>query len=575
VSRTCGTTTQNYQAAFWTQGNDPCTSSGLAGSGQPWIPTGNCGASATATATATPRGTATATASSTATVPPTPTPTVGPTATPAPGGELTITSTITSEDATTYHAKIVFANPNAGYVWNGTYFDVRSIEFKTTSTVTAMTYPGGGSPAFTAAGGVVTINLGYLSLFPQGTSVEVDVVATKAGAQIYPSAFVTHYVRGENIVYPQYPGLPASWSKGKATLAAADLIANATSYYGAALPAITDHLVLYHPPSGTQIQIGLAGGNSVNGATDAQAFIPTRLMAMGMAFVQDEFGINPNYLAALGTKENWAAGATQNSSFGGPTVTINGQSWIWPIQIASPDGPYQVETGNFGSLVKYFPDYFPPTAAHGDYTTVSADMNDPNWVSSAIVTGVSLTMERELLAAVPTADYTSFVAQAKDPWAEMEVLDFAFNRGMGSLYGLSLFSTNRAQALASTDLVTTFNMDGFASHVSTVRGMTDKMNKDTADIYDADLTWSDVQLFFNEEKTFFANGVPSSSDWTAMMADEQRVFNVLAAHWGGGHVSLRYDFLTLLRVAKQYRPQPYHPRPTGSDWYYNVGSATP
>jgi hypothetical protein len=60
-----------------------------------------------------------------------------------------------------------------------------------------------------------------------------------------------------------------------------------------------------------------------------------------------------------------------------------------------------------------------------------------------------------------------------------------------------------------------------------------------------------------------------------MMADVQRASNVLAAHWDGRTVSFRYDFLTLLRVAKQYLPQPYNPRPTGSNWYSLVTNATP
>jgi chitodextrinase len=59
---------QNYQAAYWTQGNDPATNNGPAGSGQPWIPMGGCGvdASATHTRTNTPNG-PTATASRTST----------------------------------------------------------------------------------------------------------------------------------------------------------------------------------------------------------------------------------------------------------------------------------------------------------------------------------------------------------------------------------------------------------------------------------------------------------------------------------------------------------------------------
>jgi chitinase len=63
----------NYQAAYWTQGNDPTTNSGPSGSGQPWIPMGACGgsASATPTRTNTPTG---------------PTPTFTRTPTSGPGG---------------------------------------------------------------------------------------------------------------------------------------------------------------------------------------------------------------------------------------------------------------------------------------------------------------------------------------------------------------------------------------------------------------------------------------------------------------------------------------------------------
>jgi hypothetical protein len=44
---------QNYQAAFWSQGSDPATNSGPVGSGQPWIPMNACGAP---TSTNTPSG---------------------------------------------------------------------------------------------------------------------------------------------------------------------------------------------------------------------------------------------------------------------------------------------------------------------------------------------------------------------------------------------------------------------------------------------------------------------------------------------------------------------------------------
>lgn len=49
---------QNYQAAYWTQGDRPDLNSGPAGSGKPWIPMGSCsgGTSPTATRTNTPAG---------------------------------------------------------------------------------------------------------------------------------------------------------------------------------------------------------------------------------------------------------------------------------------------------------------------------------------------------------------------------------------------------------------------------------------------------------------------------------------------------------------------------------------
>ena len=37
----------NYTAAYWTQGNNPATSNGPAGSGQPWTVSSSCGATPT------------------------------------------------------------------------------------------------------------------------------------------------------------------------------------------------------------------------------------------------------------------------------------------------------------------------------------------------------------------------------------------------------------------------------------------------------------------------------------------------------------------------------------------------
>jgi hypothetical protein len=112
---------QNYQAAYWTQGNDPATHSGPAGSGQPWIPKGSCGGNATPTPTRTPSRTNTPS---------------GPTFTPpsyswpsrvsAIYADISFTSIQTAYQATghKYYA-LAFVLGNAGTctpAWDGTHF---------------------------------------------------------------------------------------------------------------------------------------------------------------------------------------------------------------------------------------------------------------------------------------------------------------------------------------------------------------------------------------------------------------------------------------------------------------------
>src|SRR5262249_7367380 len=141
-------------------------------------------------------------------------------------------------------------------------------------------------------------------------------------------------------------------------------------------------------------------------------------------------------------------------------------------------------------------------------------------------------------------------------------------------YSKHIFTANRAAALASSNIGADFGLSGFASHVETVRAIMDATNA-SSDVYDGQLTWADMQTFFTKLRMFYARGVPTDVEWNAMVADVQRAFNLLAAHWGNGTVSVRFDFLPLLRVAEQYLPQPRQPRPTGADWYFQVKNAMP
>jgi chitinase len=113
---------QNYQAAYWTQGNDPATSNGPAGSGQPWIPMGACGGTAS-TPTRTPTRTNTP---SGPTFTPTRPPTGGlPSRVSAIYADISFTSIQAAHQATgqKYYA-LAFVLGNAGTcapAWDGTH----------------------------------------------------------------------------------------------------------------------------------------------------------------------------------------------------------------------------------------------------------------------------------------------------------------------------------------------------------------------------------------------------------------------------------------------------------------------
>ncbi len=98
----------------------------------------------------------------------------------------------------------------------------------------------------------------------------------------------------------------------------------------------------------------------------------------------------------------------------------------------------------------------------------------------------------------------------------------------------------------------------------------DSMNAATDDIYDARLSWEDIELFMAGVRKFYSNNVPDTDEWDAMKQDVKKAYTLLADHWDDENVSYRYDFLTLVRVMKHYLPEPSIPRPTGEDWYYQI-----
>jgi hypothetical protein len=488
--------------------------------------------------------------------------------------ELTYLYTTTTENATSFSGTIAVANPNNAYAWNGSFFDINAVVFETSSRVTALG-SSNGAVTYTQSGNIVSVNLGWQSTCSLGVKINLTVTATKQGSLMYPQNFRTRYVRGADIRYPEYAPLPSSWAKGKTNLSEADLIADPASYYDSIPIPCTATFIVYKPDHPTQIRIGQVDPvpYPVNGSSGVRIWVPTRLMAMGVGVAYEFFKINPNYMVGLGTKENFAAGIVPPSvgNLVNP-VMVDGVTWYWPM-IAHLDGPYQQESGNFNDCKSFFPDLFPPAASHDAYTAITVDFTNPDWISAGISSAISITVTREYLNAIFN-EYNLFMDNAADPWAEFSVVDYTYNRGATDFLSYKLFSTNKAAAMASHDIVADFTMGGFASHVQTVRAITEAMNKALNKIYDAKLSLADMDILYARLRMFYGRGIPTDADWNAMKADVTRAFNVLARHWGGTTVSLRYDYLTLLRVIKQYLPKPYNPRPTGSNWYYQVVNFT-
>ncbi len=300
----------------------------------------------------------------------------------------------------------------------------------------------------------------------------------------------------------------------------------------------------------------------------------SKYMAMGIAVAYEFFKLNPNYMVALGTKENFSAGFVPPSAgnMNNP-VMINGEQYFWPI-IAHIDGPYQQEKGNFDDAKIYQIDYLGEDKNHDDIIPITVDKDDPNFISSGVSSALSITVTRETLNALDV-DYNDFMDQASDDWAEFKIVTYAYNRGINDFYSKKIFTGNRGAALNSNDLCSSYNMGGFAAHVPTVKAIVEKMNSETENIYDSEVSWSDMEVFFDSIKYFYSKGEPSDSEWSVMKSDVKRAFNLLKNKWGGEYISYRYDFLTLLRVAEKYLPQPVNPRPSGANWYYLVKNADP
>ncbi len=485
---------------------------------------------------------------------------------------LSCTCETVEEDEETFHAHITLANENTEYVWNGYYFAIWSVDLLTTSIITQVEWAPYTPLWYSHSDDKLTIETEWDGLFPLGRTFEIDVWGTKDGPYPYLSRCDPWYVRGD-IIYPQYDGVPYTWTPEKPDLDADDLIEDEAVYYQEELDPITDGVILYDPPHPTQIQIGLPEvvDYTVNSYDNLRIFMPSEMLAMGIAFNYEWFKYNPNYFCALGTKENFACGLVPRG-FTEPSdhvVTLDGDEYDWYILFETTDGPFQQTEMNFDDMALFYPDYFPDGPDFADYIPVYEDSEDSLWARSVITSAISSVVSRETFWASNNEAYTQLVLEGADPYGELAMVTHSYNMGVWSTCTLGVLN-DIDQALLSDDIVHDYGLFGQYDHVATVRGITDSMNKASDEPYDTELDWAQIDAFFEVVRDFYPRGVPSEAEWAVMLEDVHAAFDVLAVHWGGDTISYRYDFLTLLRVAREHLPEPTVPRPTTEYWYWRL-----
>ncbi|MCX7957049.1 MAG: hypothetical protein N2643_04040, partial [Endomicrobia bacterium] len=329
---------------------------------------------------------------------------------------LVVNYTTTNETSNTYTGRITITNPNTNYKWDELFFNLWGVEFITTSQITSVN----GAKSYYVKNNKVYIEIpDWQKAVGLNTTLTITFIAQKAGNIVYPQDLRVKYMRGP-VLYPEYDDLPSSWSKNKSNLSIEDLLKNPQDYYSEAFNYTPDTMIVYKPPHKTQIYIGQATSVYVSGTPNVRIWVPSKYLAMGIAFTYEIFKINPNYMCALATKENWTCGIypQQFGVFTYP-VLVDGTTWYWGMTSGSPDGPFQQETGNFIDCKAFYPDYLPDTAQHDDYTAVSVSTTDPKFITAAISAAISLTLLREFYNAIPTIWFQDFCLNAKDTFAEL------------------------------------------------------------------------------------------------------------------------------------------------------------
>ncbi|HTA77083.1 MAG TPA: hypothetical protein VK791_07995, partial [bacterium] len=335
----------------------------------------------------------------------------------------------------------------------------------------------------------------------------------------------------------------------------------------------------------TQIQIGIPNSCFTISGTSVQ-FDPTAAMGgpmymMSVAMGQEYFNVDMMQLLAQGGKEQFdgmvACGTTNPLFISTNTTGVAGlfsaeyTTFIsreqgfpqffpaYSCVSTEPDATTAISScpgmGCAGIANLYY--YLSPTTACS--TTSYIGGNSAETANSVVVTSLELWELYDALSQSTNLCWKSSLEGSGDNEMATKFLASGYNQGLNSGWQNSL-PTNSNLSCAGfpqasnyvCDVLTAYNAIKTASQCSGA----------AVSIYDAQITWANVQSFFWGDAatppcTMGTGGLLmhfslSCAQETALYNALQCAYTTLSSHWGGGYISYRYDWLTLMRVAREY-----------------------
>ncbi len=317
---------------------------------------------------------------------------------------------------------------------------------------------------------------------------------------------------------------------------------------------------------------------------------------MALAMLQEYFSADMQLQAAIGFKE-----------------TMAGTSGPYEQKMSNTDGaygPFEIESYTYVTQALYYPDLFvdfredllkyPDPTAFGQHVMPPADfatfysgpptgtlLNSGFVINCMVSSSHVFRRIYDIYANAQDFCFKELLMDGIDEVIAVAALAVAYNRGIEAsdpgtnLNADSVFNIDKFEKYLDDPLAHKSLPEGNSQYRDQVlkycKVLTDASRKAYDDksvpLFDIFITESDLNTFF------FGNGGSVGSqgdggllrhfsmDRSAMWADLMTAFNTLADHWNQNPtaISMRYDFLTLLRAVKGYFPVKRALRPIATE----------